>query len=493
MFSLEKMKKEDLIRKNGLVVKATFVSVILAAIVDIALGKELALILSIIIGGFIGVSVVAFLHYTNRFITAIPYIAILFVATVIFTIMQSSISPTAYFLVYFILATSAIYMKRSTLFLGAGLGMIILTVFTYLHHTELVLETKNYGTIYLLFLLVTILLSFQLKMADQLSKNILLAQSKTEEMLVNDLERRQQLEDHTAIISTTIKQVSNQSKESYFASEKMDIAISEIASGVQNQTSTIYDITNSLEHANQLVVEMVNAASELKNKAEYTSNISSDGTKVTKSLLEAITSFNTLLLEMNRKIGSLATKIQETSHFTVSIQEIASQTNLLALNASIEAARAGESGKGFAVVASEVRKLAELTAKTASQISDNLSNVISETKETQENMEMTSKNMSDNLNLVKQTDLAFSQISSSIDELKDDILGFDGLSSSIEKTTNSIGIAVNEFSSIIQEANATLEEIASTITEQTKQHYDLSESASKTDKSVQQLLQLYKD
>jgi methyl-accepting chemotaxis protein len=49
------------------------------------------------------------------------------------------------------------------------------------------------------------------------------------------------------------------------------------------------------------------------------------------------------------------------------------------------------------------------------------------------------------------------------------------------------------FSSIIQQANATLEEIASTITEQTNQHYELSETASKTDKSVQQLLQLYKD
>jgi methyl-accepting chemotaxis protein len=445
MFSLEKMKKEDLIRKNGLVVKATFVSVILAAIVDIALGKELALILSIIIGGFIGVSVVAFLHYTNRFTTAIPYIAILFVATVIFTIMQSSISPTAYFLVYFILATAAIYMKRSTLFLGAGLGFIILSAFTYLHHTELVLETKNYGTIFLLFLLVTILLSFQLKMADQLSKNILLAQAQTEEMLVNDTERRRLLEDHTAVISTTIKQVSNQSKESYLASDKMNTAIAEIASGVQNQTSTIYDITNSLEHANKMIVLMVTSASELKKKAEYTSTVSSDGTKITKSLLEAITSFNTLLLEMNQKIGSLATKIQETSHFTVSIQEIASQTNLLALNASIEAARAGESGKGFAVVASEVRKLAELTAKTASQISDNLSNVISETKATQENMEMTSTNMRDNLELVKQTDVAFSQISSSIDELKEDIHDFDQLSSSIERTTNSIDIAVNEF------------------------------------------------
>lgn len=79
---------------------------------------------------------------------------------------------------------------------------------------------------------------------------------------------------------------------------------------------------------------------------------------------------------------ALLQAVQDLSHFTGELKEmaqevgsIANQTNLLALNAAIEAARVGEQGRGFAVVAGEVRLLSKLSATTGKKMSDTVETV----------------------------------------------------------------------------------------------------------------------
>ncbi|MDZ5471053.1 methyl-accepting chemotaxis protein (plasmid) [Bacillus sp. 31A1R] len=490
MKSIEDIKQEDLIRKNSLVIKATFVSVILATMVDIAMKKELAVILSIVIGGGIGVGIIATLHYLKKLTSVIPYLAISIVAIVIYIIMENTVSPTAYFLVYFIIATSAIYMERLVLWLGSILGFVLITLFTSFHHEVLPLETKNYVTIYLLYLLVTVLLSFQLAISKKLSENIVSAQKETELLLYKDRETKQTVEESTINLSSLIDFVKTKSHENVQSSHEMNQSIGEIASGIQSQSDAIFEITQSLDKSNQVVTKTNQLVNKLHDDALLAERVTNDGEKLVSTLKEDLSVSFENMKKVNDYMHSLSNLVKETSLFAKTIQDIADQTNLLALNASIEAARAGESGKGFAVVADEVRKLADSTRMTATQISENLGNVMLDMGQTEENVNITGEKITHNLQLAVETQEAFTQIQRTFNQLKEDITIYGSLTDEIYQSSTSIGTSINEFSTVIEQASASLQELASTVGLQTNQHELLFTSVSKAQNSVDNLLKI---
>ncbi len=490
MLSFEQIKVQDLRRKNAVVVNAALVSVILAIIVDVAMKKDLAVILSIVIGGIIGVSIIATLHFLRKLETALPYIAVFIVTGVMYLIMENSVSPTAYFLVYFCLALSAIYREKMILSLSIFLGYVMITLFTIQHAQSLPLEEKNYVTIYLLFGLVSILLFFQLVISRKLDEDIARLQAESSLLSERDKEVRSIMTTNAAALSTIIENVKHRSYESLQAAGEMNHTISSIASGVQAQTEEMIDVSHSIEQSSHDLGQLVQLARKMQSFSLEAASSTEIGSKKIEAVKKETLQYLNTMLKLKDQIESLGKESEEASQFSITIQNIAEQTNLLALNASIEAARAGEAGKGFAVVAEEVRKLADLTNKTATSITTNLKNVNHGTNAVVHDVQSAVAEIRNHEQLIKDTEEAFLQIQQSNSLLKNELKDYNLFADRVDGSVNSMKTIIIEFSHFMEQASASLEELASSVDNQTTDQHSLNKLIMEANRSVDEIHQI---
>ncbi|MEC9283174.1 MAG: methyl-accepting chemotaxis protein, partial [Bdellovibrionota bacterium] len=129
------------------------------------------------------------------------------------------------------------------------------------------------------------------------------------------------------------------------------------------------------------------SADELKKCLQLANGVNAKADQGTGVMNRLVNSME-VIEEANKKLNELGSIFEEISSKTSVINDIVFKTQLLSFNASIEAARAGQHGRGFSVVAEEIGNLAQMSGKSATEISNLLSsseehvkNIISGTDE----------------------------------------------------------------------------------------------------------------
>ncbi|MDD2968991.1 MAG: methyl-accepting chemotaxis protein [Lachnospiraceae bacterium] len=169
----------------------------------------------------------------------------------------------------------------------------------------------------------------------------------------------------------------NQSKE---LTSNISSSLNELSASMEEINSTLATIDAG---AQKVLVSADQMEEQAKQNSERISMIAVHADqlyeKTHHSKEETLDMIGSIRESMDEAIKS-SRSVERINILTENILGISAQTNLLALNASIEAARAGTAGKGFSVVADEIRKLAENTKETASDI-QNISHMVTDAVE----------------------------------------------------------------------------------------------------------------
>ncbi|MEA5419383.1 methyl-accepting chemotaxis protein [Spirulina sp. CCNP1310] len=166
-------------------------------------------------------------------------------------------------------------------------------------------------------------------------------------------------------VSRTIQQatqaIAASSNEIAATTEQQERTASQQAASVNETTTTMDELGASSQQSAHQAEQATLTAQDVRQLADQGNQSAAQTLREMQALREQVGAIAIQISKLNDKANQIGSISQLVS-------DIANQTNLLALNAAVEAVRAGEQGKGFNVVATEIRKLADQSKQSASQI-----------------------------------------------------------------------------------------------------------------------------
>lgn len=230
------------------------------------------------------------------------------------------------------------------------------------------------------------------------------------------------------------------------SSDAIDLSSKEMSKAIDHLTSKVSQVEIAVHEMSATIQEITNNIGGISREVSTVKDLADKGKNDLKIAVNNVSDLSNSVQKSGENIQKLGDASKEIGSILEVIREIADQTNLLALNAAIEAARAGEFGRGFAVVADEIRKLAERTAKSISEINSMIGNIQKEVDASVRDVTNISKAASESVIIIEKLNSSFNEILSGVVEIADKI--------------NSVATAVEEQSSAANEISANMSEVS---------------------------------
>lgn len=469
--------------RNSLLIKLYVLSVVLATIILFAARLPLE---TNIIGTLFGVITSIIVYTMNRLDKRkewIPYILIVSLALMAIFMLENRPAVTSYLLVYYSMIIISLYHNYRYVIISGIFGLVITNLFL-IRFGELAIV--DYTTVHLisfnvLFSLMTTFLVYQCI----IGKNI---QNQAQKLAEEAVESRDNMEMMIKQVMLSIdklesvnEQLTDHSRSSNTFSNELAATFNEIAGSVENQSNSASSINESIFAIDQEVKHISSKTNEMKSSAESTGEVVKSGFVQVQELTEHIQEVDQTLRETVAEMEVLNQSTGKVESILKTISDIADQTNLLALNAAIEAARAGSAGLGFAVVAQEVRKLAEHSIHSTSEIDQILSQIQSKTNNATRRVKQSESLFHESKLLMEATNESFHNVDNFIKELQQTSTVLNERVLNLSSSSSVVVDEINGVSSTSEQLSASVEEVLAGVEEQKIRMNNLNEKVIEID------------
>ena len=200
-------------------------------------------------------------------------------------------------------------------------------------------------------------------------------------------------------------------------------SVAEIAAAAEEQEETTREQVSAIAQVVTTLDELEASSRLSAEQAELAANgtrkalILVSGGSPNESISITGSSLRRQMGVIAERMMQLTSQLSQIGNISNVVSDIANQTNMLALNAAVEAVRAGENGKGFAVVATEIRKLADQSKKSATQIYSLVADIQDAINSTVMVTDEGTKTVEDGSAIAQETAQVFASMSDSINNI----------------------------------------------------------------------------